>query len=121
MEELKMLIDMVAALPEMALWVVILFWMYKTLVLGSIYGVIRLAINKAHDVFIQRRIKYVDFRPMIDGLVIQASCDALMTQILRLRNRAIKDNSKYIHDSDVNWLREAIDEKIAREQAGENK
>ena len=49
MDELKLLIEMVANLPQMAIWVLVAFWAYKVVVIGSIYGVIRLAIVKLHD------------------------------------------------------------------------
>lgn len=41
MEELRLLVEMVADLPHMALWVVAAFFVYKVIVVGSIYGVIR--------------------------------------------------------------------------------
>jgi len=49
MDELKLLIDMVANLPTLAVWVLVGYLAYKVVVVGSIYGVIRLLIIKGHD------------------------------------------------------------------------
>lgn len=49
MEELKELIELIAKLPEMAIYVVVAFWCYKVIVVGSIYGCIKLAIVKFSD------------------------------------------------------------------------
>ncbi len=35
MEELKLLIEMVADLPQMALWVLVGFFVYKVVIVGS--------------------------------------------------------------------------------------
>lgn len=113
MEELKILIEMVANLPAMALWVLIGFWIYKTLIIGSIYGVIRLAILKSHDWLTNPRSKEV--QPAVKGLVITGCMDELLDQIKRIRNRKYASNSEYVHGSDVAWLRQAIDEKIAKD------
>ena len=51
MEELKLLIEMVKGLPQMALWVVGLFFAYKVAVIGSVFGLIKLGINKLHSYF----------------------------------------------------------------------
>jgi hypothetical protein len=112
MDELKLLIEMVAKLPSMALWVLVGFWAYKVICIGSIYGVIRLAIVKTHDWLANPKSK--EIRPLIDGLVISGCKDELLNEIKRLRNRGYSSNSEYVHGSDVAWLREAIDEKIAK-------
>ncbi len=48
-DELKELIQLVNGLPHLALWVAAGFWAYKVIVIGSIYGLIRFFIEKAHD------------------------------------------------------------------------
>lgn len=121
MEELKLLIDMVAKLPAMALWVLVGFWAYKVICIGSIYGVIRLAIIKAHEVLIARKTvtKDVEVRLMLDGLVISGAKEALWAQLHRVRNKKHNINSTYIHANDVDWLRVAIDEKEKRDAENE--
>ena len=46
MEELKLLIEAIAGLPTITLWVLVGYLVYKLAVVGSIYGVIRFGIEK---------------------------------------------------------------------------
>lgn len=105
MDELKLLIDMVAHLPQMAVWVLVGFLAYKVAVIGSIYGVIRLLIVKLHDwlvrpsvVQLQLGIKPID----------EATAHALNAQIARI------SGGSYVHMSDVQKLREALDAKFSK-------
>lgn len=116
MEELKLLVDMVAHLPQMALWVIAAFWAYKVCVVGSVYGVIRLAILKAHSWLTTPKHELRNIRPMLDGMVITGTVEELIGQLRRIAGKGTGIRSKYIHRCSVDWLREAIDEKIAREE-----
>ena len=49
LEEFKELVQLLNNLPHLALWVAAGFWAYKVIVIGSIYGLIRFAIDKLHD------------------------------------------------------------------------
>lgn len=101
MEELKLLISMVADLPALAVWVLVGYLCYKIAVIGSIYGVIRLLIVKAHDVLLHRGFTTTETQlHCIDREVHEA----LVEQCLRLR-----EGSRYIHMSDVLHLSNAID------------
>lgn len=104
MEELKIIVDMIASLPQMALWVLIGFWAYKVIVIGSIYGTVKFVSQKAFDAFVKPR-------PMdLDGIVIDKKTAAyLVGQLSRIAS------SNYIHHSDVIWLADAITEKAMRE------
>lgn len=117
MEELKLLVEMVANLPGMALWVIALFFFYKLFIVGSIYGIIRLGINQLHSLLVTRKVNFVEIRPLLDGMTISGSREALIAQIHRVRGRGMRSQSDYIHDASVNWLREAIDAKILSELA----
>lgn len=119
MDELKQLIGLVADLPHAALWVIAAILAYKAMVIGSIYGVIRLAITKLHDWATTRKareIEYKEIRPMLDGICIKSATEPFIAQLHRLRGKGVNISSEYIHDASVTWLREAIDEKIARDQ-----
>ena len=115
MEELKEIVAMIANLPSMALWVMAGFWAYKVIVIGSIYGVIKLAIDRAHSWATKERHEYRQVRPLVDKISISGCVDDLIDQIKRLKNAAHDTGSPYIHKSDVDWLREAISEKKERE------
>ena len=105
MDELKLLIDMVANLPTLAVWVLVGYLVYKVAVVGSIYGVIRLLIIKTHDAMSKpRRIDYTIGHVAIN----ETTAAELRAQILRLSSTGI-----YIHASDVDRLRKAIDAVLA--------
>lgn len=104
MDELKLLIDMVAHLPQMALWVLIGFLAYKLAVIGSIYGVIRLLIVKGHDWL--TRPREVTLKLGVRA-IDEATAEALNAQVARVCGSGL-----YYHMSDVQKLREAIDAKL---------
>lgn len=110
MEELKLLIEMVANLPAMALWVLVGFWAYKVIIVGSIYGVIRFVVTK----LVEWRTFVPPVRPVeykMNGLLINEETTlALTAQIMRLSK-----TRGYLHQSDVFRLKEAIDGMSASE------
>lgn len=104
MGELKLLIEMVNNLPTLAVWVLVGYLVYKVAVIGSIYGVIRLLIVKAHDWLTAPR------QMLIGTKIIDAeTAEALQVQIQRL-NRV----GNYIHQSDVTILKQALDAHLAK-------
>jgi hypothetical protein len=111
MEDLKILLELLARLPQMALWVALGFWAYKVVVIGSIYGVVKLGIVKAHDWATSPKRQRVEV--LLDGEVISGTAEALLSQLRRCK----RATGQFIHPSDVNWLREAIDDKLAKEAA----
>ena len=119
MEELKILIEMVANLPSVALWVLAGFWAYKVVVIGSVYGVIRLGINKLHSWLTtpKHKLQQIDIEATLHGkcITMDGTHGRLIAQIERLRGMTTGIPS-YIHSSDVDWFRSAIDEKIDRKK-----
>ena len=49
MEALKALVELIAALPQLVIWGFLALLAYKVVLVGSIYGVVRLLIIKTHD------------------------------------------------------------------------
>lgn len=124
MEELKLLVEMVANLPAMALWVIAFFFAYKVVVVGSIYGVIRFVAEKLFAWLTTRKareVEYKEMRPMLDGMCIKTETDSLVAQLNRLRGRGLTIESDYIHAQSVDWLREAIDAKIEADRVAKKK
>lgn len=126
MEEIKVIIDAIAGLPQIALWVLIGFWCYKVVVVGSIYGVIRFTVAKLHDAYVNRHItKNTNITTQVHDCLIVGEEDAFMVQVKRLvklqqtKVRAITTPFKYIHSYGVDIFKEALDlyeEKIKSEQ-----
>lgn len=111
MEELKILVDMVAGLPAMAIWVLLGYLVYKLVVVGSIYGLTRFVVAKLHDYLVKRGTGELDVRMKLDGDIISGSKDVFLAQIHRCK----RATGSYIHGSDVDWLRCAIDDKIEKD------
>lgn len=103
MGELKLLIEMVANLPTLAVWVLVGYLVYKVAVIGSIYGVIRLLIVKAHD----WKTAPTEFKIGAKTLDGQAA-DDLRVQIQRLSNYS------HITSYDVLVLKQALDAHLAK-------
>lgn len=100
MEELKLLIEMVATLPQMALWVLVGFFVYKVVVIGSIYGVLRLLIVKMHSWLTDGKKFVLHGKPIGEEVGIN-----LNIQLGRL----VTGPYAYWHSTDVEKLRKAID------------
>ena len=107
MDELKMLIEMVANLPALAVWVLVGYLAYKIVVIGSIYGLVRFAIDKLYNWLTHdgpRRFDPDKYVSLING-----AQPKLIAQLHR-----IKKGSLYIHESDVLWLEKVLDEALAK-------
>lgn len=113
MEELQAIVEMIAKLPQTALWVLIGFWTYKVVVVGSIYGLIRFAIDKLHSWLTTPKHELIQVRPMLDKITITGDLNNLIDQLRRLVRK--EDRFSFIHDSDIQWLKAAIDEKMAKD------
>lgn len=98
MEELKLLIEAVAGLPTITLWVLVGYLIYKLAVIGSMYGVIRYGIAK-----------FVEWKTVPRQFKVGTQCinedveQALQVQLARLMS------SIYIHSDGVLKLKTAID------------
>ena len=110
MDELKLLIDMVKDLPTLAVWVLVGFLGYKLVVIGSVFGVVRLLIIKVHDLFdgMSRRVGTLT----TDSSV----ADAIWHELVRLRG----DGHLFIHMDDVVLLRNALDIVLAKRRGKQN-
>lgn len=108
MDELKLLVDMVSKLPTLAVWVIVAFYAYKVMIIGSIYGVIRFGIAKVHDMYVAAKTPHKPWpveMKLFDKCISEATAAGLREQIAR-----VMSTTGYIHDSNVSALREAIDD-----------
>lgn len=106
MEELKLLVQMVADLPQMVLWVIAAYFFYKITVVGSIYGVIRFVAQKIHDVLVHRKTLIEEgkvINPKALACINEDVEHELMKQLRRVQSTG------YMHMSDVQKLAKLID------------
>lgn len=117
-DELKELANTLLHLPDLALWGIAALLFYKVTIIGSIYGVLRLGIQRAYEYGVARKTQRVDIEPHIRSIAIDhdGTGERLIAQITRLAGKGLKFGSQYIHSESVQWLREAIDAKEAEER-----
>ena len=121
MEELKILVDMVATLPGMALWVIGGYFVYKIIIVGSIFGVIKLGINRLHGVLTKTKEADIitnEYRWMGTSKITisgDGSKQLIENCLKRVAGKRTGINSPYIHLESAEWLEEAINEKEQRE------
>ena len=104
-DELKLLIEAVAGLPTLTVWVLVGFLTYKLAVIGSIYGLIRFTVEKVHHFMTHEQVVREEYS--IGGFAVNKDVAMSITgQLVRL----IKSGSfQYVHQSDVVRLARAID------------
>jgi len=107
-DELKELVAVVNSLPQLALWVAVGFWAYKVIIIGSVYGVIKLAINKAYSAMTRPGSQRIEV--VVDEIVYYTSKTALVDQLRRI----IPDKYDDARHA-INWLEEAISDKIEKD------
>ncbi len=104
MDELKLLIEMVANLPSLAVWVLAGYLLYKIAVIGSVYGLIRFAIDRFHNY--KTAPKEFKFGSRFIGT---ATAEQLQLQITRLAGA-----SNAIHETDIKRLKELLDKELGK-------
>ena len=116
MEELKLLINMVEKLPALAVWVIVIFFTYKVIVVGSVYGIIRFVV-KAISHMITNRHRDVNLNGVLDGMCITTDGTHLKLAGQLKRLVGIRSGGNiYIHNADVEWLKEAIDKVVLEDK-----
>lgn len=113
MDELRELIGLLADVPSLVVWVLAGYMGYKLVVVGSIYGVIRLLIDRTHSWLtrpkeVQMRFGDVCISPDVE--------EALKAQLRRLPTRRLGPVGQYMFGSDVDTLRGLIDEYEAKQR-----
>jgi len=122
MDELKLLIEMVANLPTLAIWVLVGYLAYKLAVVGSIYGIVRFGIEKLHNWLVtpKHKLEKINVEAKLRSMTIENCHEDLIAQIERLKGIHSIDKSvvwnTYIHKLDIDTLRKLIDDYLkARE------
>lgn len=118
-EEIRELVDILKETPQYVIWILAGFMAYKMFILGSIYGLIRLAIIKVHDWLVKPKHELValEYKDQIRGLLISTSEKPAADTLRRIKSRKGRMSSTdYLHDDDLQWLEAAIDEKLIKEQ-----
>lgn len=122
MEELKQLVELILKLPNTALWILAGFLLYKLSIVGSIYGVIRFAIEKAHNLYhtkiIEGKKPVITLYKWKDG--VEPISEEVKTSIvnslikLKVHTDISKYSSTYVHSSYSQVLDDLVNDYISR-------
>lgn len=119
METLQSLATIIKDLPDTAIWIIAIYFFFKLAIVGSIYGVIRLAIIKLHDVLVTKNKAPTEVGVALDGRVISRNKVAFLGQIDRISAHCNEGTSvSTLHSDATTFLRKAIDSQIEKEKAG---
>ncbi len=138
-ESLKELVGLIKELPGMALWILGGFLFYKLFIIGSVYGVIRLAITRTHDWLLKPKEPQVK----IEAVTINEkfiTTDGTHKYFLDVLDKARRFRYKlkkgyktgkigkiedllsdsymlnYLHKNDVEWIEQAIEDKYEKDK-----
>ena len=109
MEELKLLTDILKDVPNSIIWIIGFYFMLKLVYVGSLYGVLKLFINKCHEWAMAKKgegKKIIVEKSEIERISIthDGTYDKILGQLKRIRS------SNYIHQRGADTLRQALDE-----------
>lgn len=128
MDELKILVGMIKELPGTALWIVGLYFFYKVVIVGSIYGTIRYGLDRLKDIIQVRNTAKVNSITeskketikdvIIDGLCISSdgTYEHIIESLKMVRGHVNTCEMTYLHKTDAKWLRLAIQERIEKDK-----
>lgn len=111
-EALKEIVGIIKDLPEMALWILSGYFFYKLFIVGSVYGVIRLAIIKIHDYMVRPKEEIKKITLSEKFITSDKAYDEFL---LLIDSLLAAQNSKYVHSSGVRWLKDAVKEKATKD------
>jgi len=115
MDVLQQLVDMVKDMPSLAIWVLAGLLMYKIVMIGSWFGIARLVILKGHECIVKPRKKeYLFGSHFIGGAGIANEFLGLIASIKNSNGSSYV--SEYVHDGDLSWFREAINDKKLKDK-----
>jgi hypothetical protein len=105
MEELKLLIGMVSDLPAMAIWVLAGYLLYKLVVVGSIFGVIKFCVDATKQAYLAKL--ELKNKPVEAKLGLSTVNEDMLLEV-QLQLARLFSHRPYIYTSDVARLKKAI-------------
>lgn len=104
--------------PDIAVWVLAIIYLYKTVIVGSVYSVIRFTVDKAHHAWVSPRTTRVDHTATLGELYCGSAADrleALLRELIANRNADSPGwNFTHVHGTDIDYLRKLVEEDRSR-------
>lgn len=120
MEELKLLIEAVAGLPTITLWVLVGYLIYKLAVIGSVYGLLRFTVEHLYKWLAKsERNALLTMRGQVISNA-EGPFGRLEVELLACRG-IVSGSTTYFHPADIDWVIAAITEKRERDDAKSKK
>ncbi len=116
MDDLKILIEALAKMPTLAIWVVAMYFAFKIAVIGSVYGVIRYVAMQVHDWAVKKKepdVKIQQHNIVLEGKLI-TSLREDPEELHRLFRRLPARDLDYIFNTDIKMVHKALDEYFTR-------
>lgn len=102
-EELKQILEIVKDLPHLVMWVLAGLLVYKIAIIGSMFGIVKLFIERMHSLLTKEKTYKYKVSDHIISDVTEADIDDVF--------RAMKmSTGVYIHKSDIERLKTIINE-----------
>lgn len=127
MDAIKELVDLVKTLPDIAVWLFVLFFAYKVAIVGSIYGVIRYVVGRICEVAEKRlsrppaepvtRLHCNDITKRCDLLELTDSELVDFFNMIKNANPLDTYQSLYTKRRDLDYVRQAFIEKRQRDMS----
>lgn len=127
-EEIKMILDAVDGVADLGLWALLAFVVFKLVIYMSTTGAtvycVKLVVEKLHDVITkhgERKLRESELAKQavewdMGGLPFNDAVRRRLESSLKAAHEHRSPNLTYMHDSDADWVGEAIREKIERER-----
>lgn len=107
MDVFNSIIELVKALPDLAIWILVIFYGFKVVVVGSIYGVIRFVVDRLATAYEAHRIvtpvRMLKVNKDSADLIVCVT-DAEITRLIKAASR----NGSGLHQSDIDSAIDAI-------------
>ncbi len=108
--ELKELVTVISHLPDYVMWVMAGFLFYKVFIIGNIYGILRLAINKIYEYAMSRKDKVIKHEMSFKGLTLDDGVDGILLSLLSKVRTESNKHSHYLRSADLLELCKAWEE-----------
>lgn len=105
-------------LPDLAIWILIGILFYKTVIIGSIFSVTKLLINKVHDAITKPKV--IEKKVTLDDMFIThdgtyEKFKSIISEMIYYNGGDASSKGRFLHSSDVEFIKQAIIEKRKRD------
>ena len=111
---LDAVLKLITAIPNAAIWIFLIFYVFKVVCIGSIYGVLRLAILSTKECILQKttRILKSPLADLCDSDITASELECVLKAIMG-RNVPLRATNDKLHPEDIKWMKEMLDKAMS--------